>query len=248
MGRAATPAAGRPHRTARCLLPLHSRSPRRPGEGRRRGRRMAVPWWRGRGRRRWRGRWWRWRCLGDHHGDGGVGEDVSAGLARLGDDRPGSIPGGSPVGDLRRQSTTRQGLLRPRQPHADQPGNRNLLDRSGWGRRRGGRRSSHGRQEKFVVGAGVAWPGSLGASSSLKATIPKTTSRAGRTTYQRRHNRPLDDGPVGGGDPHPADCCGGGSQPSGGPAGAPQPGACGGGLPALAVRLLGGAPVPNRAD
>src|SRR5262245_58405757 len=68
------------------------------------------------------------------------------------------------------------------------------------------------------VGAGVARPESLvvGLSSSLKATTPRTTDRAARTTYQRRHHGPLDDGPPGGGDPHPAGRSGGGGpQPCG---------------------------------
>jgi hypothetical protein len=58
-------------------------------------------------------------------------------------------------------------------------------------------------KEKVVIGAEVAWLASLvGAGlSSLKATTPKRTSKAARTTYQRRHQGPLDDGPLGGGDP-----------------------------------------------
>jgi hypothetical protein len=58
-------------------------------------------------------------------------------------------------------------------------------------------------REKLEVDAGVAWPGSLVGLSSLKATAPKRTSRAARTTYQRRHHGPLDDGPLGGGIPNP---------------------------------------------
>src|SRR5829696_10038920 len=85
-------------------------------------------------------------------------------------------------------------------------------------------------REKVVVGAGVVWPEALvgAGSSSLKATTPKGISRAARITYQRRHHGPLlDDGPRGGGDPHPVGCWGGGCQSCGGPGGAPQPGAGG---------------------
>ena len=94
-------------------------------------------------------------------------------------------------------------------------------------------------REKLEVGAGVAWPASLvGLSSSLKATTPKTSSRAARTTYQRRHHGPLDDGPLGG-DPQPPGCCWRGSQPSGEPVDDPQPGACGD---------VGGGPCGGRSD
>ena len=203
---------------------------------------MAVRWRRGWGWCRWRSRWGRWRGLGDHEADGGVGQDVRAGLARLGDDRPGSIAGGGLVGDLRRQPTGSARL-----PLACASRKPTSLGTSTFSIVVGGAVDVVARvvatvgREKLGVDAGVALAWVVGGGlSSVRATIPKRTSKAPRPTYQRRHHGPLDDGPLGGGDPQLVGGCGGGPQPSGGPPGDPQPGPCGEAAPFAGGSALGG--------